>query len=107
MRCSITVLTCLTLLTGAAMADDRVDRAKKKNTDMCITLSTAVRDSTMTVKQAAPYCACVSDTFWDSVPKSEQKAILENGASTEIRAGGHWQPRAEAAQATCKKKLGF
>ena len=95
----------LVLLTGNAMADDRFDGLKKMNTDLCISAGTHIDGAPKDAKLVKPYCNCVTESYWDSVPKSEIQELLTAGTSKGIR--DNLQKRMDAAKALCRKKVGF
>ncbi len=90
---------------SAAEADDRINSLKKANTDMCIKIGSNVPDAPKDAKLSAPYCGCVSDNYWASVPKSEQDELLTRGTSPGIQK--NMDARMTVAQVSCKKKIGF
>ena len=103
-------LLCITafstlIFAGAAAADDQINSLKKANTDMCVKIGSNVPDAPKDSKLSAPYCECVHDNYWASVPKNEQDELLARGTSPGIQK--NMDARMAVAQASCKKKVGF
>ncbi len=99
------VLFSTCLLAGAAQANDPISALKKANTDMCIKIGSNVPDAPKDTKLTAPYCQCVSDNYWASVPKAQQDELLTRGTSPGIQTS--MDARMASAQLACKKKVGF
>lgn len=95
----------LALLSGNAVADDRFDGLKKMNTDMCITAGGQIDAHPKDPKLVKPFCNCLTETYWDSVPKADVKELLTTGNSIGIQ--NNIEKRMDAATAVCKKKVGF
>lgn len=105
MRNIISAILGLVLLANNAMADDRLEGLKKMNTDLCIRAGAHVAGAPSDAKLTVPYCNCVTQTYWDSVPKSEVEELMTGGRSPSI--GANLKPRMDAARSVCKKKLAF
>lgn len=101
----ILALSVSALTTTIAHADERLEGLKKINTDFCKRAGTHLPDAPKDAAQVEPYCHCVSDSYWESVPKSEVDELLGKGTSPAIQA--NLKPRMKAAQLGCKKKIGF
>jgi hypothetical protein len=104
-RLTSAVAISVLFLTSTALADDRINSLKKMNTDMCIQIGSNVPDAPKDSKLSGPYCQCVSDGYWGSVPKAEQDELLTKGSSPGIQK--NMDARMAVAQAACKKKIGF
>lgn len=93
------------VLAHNAMADERLDGLKKMNTDICMQIGAEAAGAPAEGKLTAPYCNCVTNAYWDSVPKSEVQQLMTDGQSPGI--GANLKARMEAAKKMCKKKLEF
>lgn len=100
---------CLFLVTAgpatAASTAEMVTGLKKMNTDMCVQIGSNVPDAPKNPKLTVPYCGCVSDVYWQSVPVAEQQELAKKGASQGVQK--NMDARMAAAQNACKKKIGF
>ncbi len=105
MRAAIAMLSCLSLCVGLAWADERLDGLKKMNTEACVSFGSSLPGAPKDAKLIEPFCDCVSDNYWASVPQSEIDELLSAGHSVSL--GRHVTERMGAAKASCKKKLGF
>lgn len=108
MRMSIASFWLLTVWSGAAAAASTaevIDGLKKMNTDMCIQIGSNVPHAPKDPKLVSPYCACVSEAYWQSVPDAEQQEVISKGSSPGVRR--NLNTRMLAAQAACKKQIGF
>lgn len=109
MRYRIAVVCNVILLSGAAsgaaQAQDGLVEYKKGNTDACMQLGTRAPSSPRDPRQLAPYCHCVSERYWASVPKRDVDVLLSTGRSFEI--GKNVVARLHVAMAACKQRMGF
>lgn len=100
--CMLTIWTDTVLAASPAQV---IDGLKKMNTDMCVQMGSNVPDAPKNPKLVAPYCGCVSEVYWQSVPTAEQQELATKGTSLSV------QNKADAciapAQKACKKKIGF
>ena len=108
-NCTAAFSICLLVATSgavsAASTAEVVDGLKKMNTDMCVQIGSNVPDAPKNPKLVAPYCGCVSDAYWQSVPANEQKELATKGTSQGVQK--NMDARLVAAQRACKKKIGF
>ena len=108
-NCTAAFSICLLVATSgavsAASTAEVVDSLKKMNTDMCVQIGSNVPDAPKNPKLVAPYCGCVSDTYWQSVPATEQQELATKGTSQGVQK--NIDARLVAAQRACKKKIGF
>lgn len=113
MRLLIAVFGCLSLVSSFAFAQLTLETLKKGNTDFCIEAGTKMPGAPKDTKQIKPYCSCVSDVYWDSVPKKDFEDFIKEQSSdgddhdAGDRIAEASQPRMKAAMAACKKKIGF
>ncbi len=75
------------------------------NTDMCVQIGSNVPAAPKNPKLLAPYCACVSDVYWQSVPAAEQNELATKGTSPGVQK--NMDTRLASAQGACKTKIGF
>jgi hypothetical protein len=98
------IAACSTVAIAASTAQV-VDGLKKMNTDMCLQIGSNVPDAPKKVNLLAPYCGCVTELYWQSVPAAEQQELASKGTSAGIQK--NLDARLAAAQGACKKKIGF
>ncbi len=68
------------------------DEVKAVNTDVCMKLPEKIDKYAPADKSKRPaYCACVSETYWSSIPQVEY-----DGMSLEYQAGNYDGPRAKS-----------
>lgn len=107
MRLTIAFLYLPAVWSGASAAGspaDAINGLKKKNTDLCVQVGRHVPDAPKNPKLVAPYCGCVSEAYWQSVPTAEQQALVRKGTSPGVEKNR--DARMAAAQVACKKKIG-
>lgn len=105
MQNTMVALLGFAILTNSAIAEDRLDDLKKINTEMCIRAGAHVAGAPSDAKLTEPYCNCVTQAYWESVPKSEVAELMAGGSSLGIRT--NQKARMDAAKSACKKKLSF
>jgi hypothetical protein len=89
-----------------AQADARLDGMKKMNSDGCVKAIEFEEHAPKNASQVKPYCTCVYETYFDGFTKAEQSQLMSGGPAPEKlqkSLPGHL----EAAQASCRKKIGF
>ena len=100
-------IAMLTLATSyKAQADSRLDGMKKMNADGCVEAIKFEEHAPKDAKQVKPYCTCVYDVYYDGFTPAEQKQLL-SGAPAPEKLQNSLPARLEAAQAQCRKKIGF
>lgn len=89
-----------------AQADSRLDGMKKMNAEGCVEAIKFEGHPPKDTKQVKPYCTCVYDLYYDGFTPAEQKQLF-SGAPAPEKLQNSLPARLEAAQAQCRKKIGF
>lgn len=90
---------------GAAKADDMLANLKAANIEACMKAGVHPKDAPKKAELVEPYCKCVTDAYWDSVPKASINQLITEHHSPDV--ADNYRPRMAAAKAVCKKKLDF
>lgn len=93
-------------LHGPTFADARLDGLKKMNSEGCVKTVAFEENAPKDAKQVKPYCTCVYDTYFDGLTKAEQSQ-LASGAPAPEKLLKRLPDHLAAAQAQCRKKIGF
>lgn len=102
-------IVCLAIGIAAwlpAHADQRLEAMKKVNVDGCVSAIALEENPPKDAKQVKPYCTCVYDIHFGTLTKTEQDQLWSGGPTPE-KLEKSLPARLKAAQAQCRKKLGF
>lgn len=97
--------SALALSAHAVDKPDPLASLKAANRDACVQAGVRPKDAPKREELVAPYCQCVSDVYWDSVPAASVQELLTQHDSPDIR--DNYKTRWQAAKSSCRQKLGF
>jgi hypothetical protein len=90
-----------------ALADDRLEGLKKINREGCIRVIDLEENAPKDAKQVKPYCTCVYEAYFEGFTKAEQEQLFASLAPLPEKLEKSLPVRLKAAQAQCRKKIGF
>jgi hypothetical protein len=105
----LTMLAGLTLMLSwhfSAQADNRLDGMKKMNAEGCVESIKFEEHAPKESKQVKPYCYCVYEVYYNGFTPAEQNQLFAGVLAPE-KLQKSLPARLEAAQAQCRKKIGF
>lgn len=103
----VSKLACLLVgfsLYASAHADDVIDGLKQMNTEGCTKAAQFEPNPPKGAAQTKSYCTCVYDVYYGGFSQKERANITAVPSKKE---GEALMKRLEAAQAQCRKKIGF
>lgn len=103
----VSKLACVLIgfaLYSSAHADDAINALKQMNTEGCTKAAKFEPDPPKGEAQTKSYCTCVYDVYYGGFSPKERANITSVPTKKE---GEDLMKRLEAAQAQCRKKIGF
>lgn len=105
MRSAVVIICSMFWCGGTVHTEDRLAIYKKANNDACIELAPVSPGAPKNPAQLKPYCSCVAQYYWDSVPDRDVRLLLATGSAPEI--SRNVLVRLQMAMSACRTKIGF